>query len=66
MAGITKMIMIGHKLGKEPLTGWRKVANEWVYRGLCWLIVTNSMCSMKKVFPDYDYSEYLGKDYKTT
>jgi hypothetical protein len=24
------------------------------------------MCSMKKVFPDYDYSEYLGKDYKTT
>lgn len=66
LAVISKIILIGHKLGKEPLTGWRRVANEAAYRGLCWCIVTNCGVSQMKHHPVVDYSEYLGKDYRQT
>ena len=61
-----KIIMIGHKWGKEPVTGIRLWLNRTAYQFSSWLIITMSFMTMKTNYVDYDYSPYLGKDYLKT
>lgn len=62
-----KVVMIGHKWGKNPLTGFRLWANWFGYMCCTGTIVTASFVRMKKHNVVHcDYSEYLGPDYLKT
>ena len=43
-----RIVMIGHKWGKVPLTGWRLWANETGYKVASWIIISTSFMTMKK------------------
>jgi len=66
LVGFLRIIMIGHRWGKEPVTGIRFWLNKTAYKFITWLIITTSFMSMKVKQIDYDYSPYLGKDYLKT
>ena len=61
-----KILLIGHRIGKEPIIGWRQKAIQFVYQKFVRIIIFMSNVGMKKHVVDYDYSEYLGKDYLKT
>jgi hypothetical protein len=61
-----RIVMFGHKWNKEPLRGFRLWANETGYKVACFIIISTSFMTMKKHKVDYDYSNYLGKDYLQT
>lgn len=59
-------VLLGYNRGKQPITGWRKPAVLWINQSLTWLICTACGMKIKVNNCDYDYSEYLGKDYLKT
>ncbi len=61
-----RIISIGHRYGQEPLVGLRLWLNKTGYMICVWTIITTSFMSMKINHVDFDYSQYLGKDYLKT
>jgi hypothetical protein len=51
-----RIIMIGHKWGKEPFTGLRLWLNRSAYQFCSWLIITTSFMTMTVKQIEYDYS----------
>lgn len=60
-----KLLTIGHDFNKGPLEkGCRKKMISWLYRNTAkvWMMIAGVNCEYEEV--DFDYSEYLGPDYK--
>jgi fucose permease len=66
MAILQWFVLLGHKMGKEPITGWRQQAIIFINR--YFVLINQYACfiNIKVNYVDYDYSEYLGKDYLKT
>lgn len=58
--------MIGHKNDNEPITGAKAKRNKFLYDWICWLVLSISGFSLVVKEADFDYSEYLGKNYLMT
>ena len=60
-----KFVLLGHDF-KKPITGLRRTLKEFFY----WFFMNVLMCAafmpVYTKHEDFDYSEYLGKDYKKT
>ena len=64
-AGGISLIMIGAPKDKL-LCGWRKIATKIIIRTLARIgLFFMSFVWIKEVYDDVDYSEWLGKNYKT-
>lgn len=61
-----RISMIGFKVGEKPITGWRAVTIKSAYKLCSWSVQTACGGSYELIDDDFDYSEYLGKDYKKT
>jgi lysophosphatidylcholine acyltransferase/lyso-PAF acetyltransferase len=62
-----RIITIGHNFARdEPIRGCRQRAVMRAYKFYTWILMlaVNVRCSKREL--DYDYSEYLGPDYKAT
>ena len=61
-----KLINIGYVFGEKPLEGWRKIIITIAYKICCGLTLLTAGATWKLIDCDFDYSEFLGKDYKKT
>lgn len=57
---IVNTVMIGHKMGKDPFTGFRYYINLYAYRIVSFITVTMSGTRMRIHYVEYDYTPYLG------
>lgn len=58
-----KPLMIGFD-PKVPLTGWRERTRKFLFSFFMRIIVVMAGMQLEMKEVDYDYSFYLGKDYK--
>ena len=65
-ATLVKLLCLGHNFDKGPITGCRKLLVKWVMRFSMRSILCIAALRTKRVKLDYDYSKYLGPDYKKT
>jgi len=63
---LVKLICLCHNFNKGPPTGCRKFLVKWVMRFCLRSILCIAALRTKRVKLDYDYSKYLGPDYKET
>ena len=61
----SNIILFGYN--ERPIVGWRKFMIDVYYKSMHYAIaVTHLMVMFKEDLDDYDYSEWLGPNYKET
>lgn len=65
LSGSLKLVNLTHKRG-QPHTGVRAKLNSGLYWFWMGLIIKTSFMRVETKYIDFDYSEYLGADYKQT
>jgi hypothetical protein len=61
-----KLISIGHNIETEPLKGCRKTFIGFIYKAVAATLAFFGGLRYSKVIKDYDYTTYLGPNYKET
>ena len=61
-----RITMVGFKVGQKPITGWRAKTIKLSYLACSATVQFCCGGSFKLIDDDFDYSEYLGPNYKNT
>lgn len=62
----TRFFTICHDLRRSPLIGWRQKGLMYSYQFCSWALMQSLSMRSGRRKVDFDYSEYLGTDYKKT